>query len=150
MPDDCDEDSLSCTLTFEVVSAIGVTATVPVECALSVSVPVTSELMTFVPGIQGPPGDSNWRVTPTVNTAPTFLVNLDDYNYILFDCTANDIVVTLPDTSGIQGQSVVIKRLDGSDNTILIQDIGANFIYRQWDQGESWVGVVGNGQWLIT
>jgi hypothetical protein len=119
-------------------------------CALTIDVAQTQNLVLSVPGIQGPPGNSSWLVTPTVITSSTYTVNLGNYNYILCDCTTNNMIITLPATTGLTGQSVIIKRLDGSANTILIQDISASFIYRQWDQGEALQVVVGNGQWLIS
>lgn len=94
----------------------------------------------------GPDGEANW-VTPSGGIVETtVLYPASPYtpsagDVVILDCTASNKVVTLPLASSNLNMKVVVKKGDGTANTVTINTLGADTIestssvvlYTQWD-----------------
>jgi hypothetical protein len=93
------------------------------------------------------------EVAYTFHTSPTLTINATHY-FIAADATSNNITITLPDAAGIAGRVYIVKKTDGSANTVTIDGDGADTIDGSatvvfTTQNEYNVFVSNGANWLI-
>ncbi len=134
MPDDIPTicltfDVTDCVMTLDVVDDTVLSLDVP-----GIQGPVGPPGVQGIQGPQGPqgpqgnPGGQNWEVDNPAVTDSTYTIV--DENWLDFDCTDNDQVVTVPDPSTRGGKTIKLNRIAGpSTNTVTFQNADRTVIY---------------------